>query len=111
MVSSLQPVIFKKQLNETKMILQDKEWTIESGLVTVEFYAEYQNEKIEDMTIRLSVDDMPVNWSFGHAHNEIPIMYMGKPTKDYLRLTRLVNSDLVSLIEKSILMNLNLDTK
>lgn len=93
------------------MILQEKEWTIESGLVTVEFYAEYLKGKIEDLRIRLSVDGFPVNWSFGHAHNEIPIMYMGKMTKDYLRLTRLVNSDLVSLIEKSILINLNLDTK
>jgi hypothetical protein len=93
------------------MILQEKEWTVESGIVTVEFYAEYSKGLMEDLSIRLSVDDMPVNWSFGHAHNEITLMYMGKMTKDYFRLTRLINSDLVSLVEKSITKNLNIHTK
>ena len=87
--------------------LTEKEWTVESGLITADFYAELRNGIVSQVYLRLSIDGFYVTWNIRHQHSMICVYEIGKLTQDWVRFLGLVGDDKAAPIEKSLQKFLN----
>ena len=62
-------------------ILSEKEWTVKSGMITANFYAEFRNHYLSDVYVNLQIDGFNVTWSTRHHHGNIRVYEVGKVTE------------------------------
>lgn len=82
--------------------LTEKETRIESGLVTVEFLAEYRNGVLDQILCSVSVDESLVKWHYSQEHGLHPIYRNGKETRVFRLLQALINPEVFQQIENQI---------
>lgn len=87
--------------------LTEKEWQVEAGLMTFDFFAELRNGIVNDVYVTISLDGFHVTWSPLQAHGMIRVYEIGKLTNDWLRLGVLVGDDTFEAVEASLKAFLN----
>ena len=86
--------------------LTEKEWTVESGLMTFDFFAELRNGIVTEVFVTVSLDGFHVTWSPLHKAGMIRVYEVSKLTNDWLRLGVLVGSSFGD-VEASLKVFLN----
>ena len=73
-------------------ILTEKEWTVESGLMQFDFFAELRNGVVTEVYVTVSLDGSNVTWSPLHKAGMIRVYEVSNLTNDWLRLSVLVGN-------------------
>lgn len=72
--------------------LTEREWHIESGFMTFDFFAEMRNNVVTEVFVTVYLDGFHVTWSPFHKAGMIRVYEIGKLTNDWLRLGILVGN-------------------